>query len=194
MPPRLSNKPAMKLSLVTINRNNAAGLARTLRSVFEGQLGFEDFEQIVIDGASTDGSQSIVESFRADTRLAAVVSESDEGICDAMDKGASLAQGEFLSLPYASAFAITMISFPHHVLLGGMALPRRQGSPFVFGHGNCHVVFRHAYIPSCHMRVTTCGGNSCRASPTMAKAAILRSHAGVLGGAEPLDHPPVHGG
>ena len=46
----------MKLSIITINRNNAAGLVCTLESTLGGQSGFEDWEQIVVDGASTDGS------------------------------------------------------------------------------------------------------------------------------------------
>lgn len=45
-----------RLSIITINRNNAAGLEATLDSVWNRQPSFADFEHIVIDGASTDGS------------------------------------------------------------------------------------------------------------------------------------------
>lgn len=44
----------MKLSIITINRNNAAGLRKTIESVVAQT--FTDFEYIIIDGASTDGS------------------------------------------------------------------------------------------------------------------------------------------
>lgn len=82
----------MKLSIVTINRNNAAGLVRTIDSVRSQD--FRDFEHIVIDGASTDGS---VEAIRA--RAGALqywVSEPDAGIYAAMNKGLRKAQGEYV--------------------------------------------------------------------------------------------------
>ena len=43
----------MKLSIITINKNNAEGLRRTMESVVEQT--YKDFEYIVIDGGSTDG-------------------------------------------------------------------------------------------------------------------------------------------
>ncbi len=86
----------MKLSIVTICRNNASGLARTLQSTFNGQPEFDDWEQIVVDGASTDGSFSEVDRYHGNPHLGRCVSEPDGGIYDAMDKGASFASGDFL--------------------------------------------------------------------------------------------------
>lgn len=86
----------MKLSIVTINRNNAAGLARTLESTFAGQPGFDDWEQIVVDGASTDGSFAALDRWRGDPRLGWHVSEPDAGIYSAMNKGAAHARGDYL--------------------------------------------------------------------------------------------------
>lgn len=86
----------MKLSIVTINRNNAAGLRATLRSTFESQVGFSDWEQIVVDGASTDGSFAEVDQYRNDPRLGWCVSEPDDGIYNAMNKGAGKARGDYL--------------------------------------------------------------------------------------------------
>jgi glycosyltransferase involved in cell wall biosynthesis len=86
----------VKLSIVTICRNNAPGLARTLRSTFANQTGFPDWEQLVVDGASTDGSFAEVDRYRGDPRLGWCVSEPDAGIYDAMDKGAAHARGEHL--------------------------------------------------------------------------------------------------
>lgn len=48
----------MKLSVITINYNNAEGLAKTMDSVFRQR--FSDFEYIVIDGGSTDGSKDLI--------------------------------------------------------------------------------------------------------------------------------------
>lgn len=86
-----SAKP-VKLSIVTINRNNAAGLAKTLDSV--RMQSFRDFEQIVIDGGSTDGSREILVA-RADA-LAYWVSEPDAGVYAAMNKGLKRARGEYV--------------------------------------------------------------------------------------------------
>lgn len=86
----------MKLSIVTINRNDAAGLARTLLSSFGEQPGFEDWEQIVVDGASTDGSFAAVDRYRSDPHLGWCVSEPDKGIYNAMNKGAAHARGDYL--------------------------------------------------------------------------------------------------
>ena len=86
----------MKLSIITINRNNAAGLVRTLESSLGGQPGFDDWEQIVVDGASTDGSFSILDKWKGNPRLGWHVSEPDTGIYNAMNKGASRARGDYL--------------------------------------------------------------------------------------------------
>ena len=82
----------MKLSIITINLNHAAGLDQTLRSVLE--QGYRDFELIVIDGASTDGSAEVIR--RHSARINHLVSEPDSGIYNAMNKGLRLATGEFV--------------------------------------------------------------------------------------------------
>ena len=85
----------MILSIITINRNNAAGLEKTMRSVVS-QIG-GDFEYIVIDGASTDGSVEVIRSFEASLgeRLR-WISEPDKGIYNAMNKGIRMATGDYL--------------------------------------------------------------------------------------------------
>lgn len=82
-----------RLSIITVNLNDAAGLHKTLVSVWERQS-FSDFEHIVIDGASTDGSVEVIKEY-AD-RLAYWVSEPDKGIYNAMNKGIAAAKGEYL--------------------------------------------------------------------------------------------------
>ena len=82
----------MLVSVITINRNNAEGLARTLAST-SGQS-FGQFEQIVIDGGSTDGSAELVKS--AAFRIDRGISEPDSGIYNAMNKGIRMARGKYL--------------------------------------------------------------------------------------------------
>ena len=81
-----------KLSIVTINFNDAQGLEKTIKSVISQT--FEDFEYIVIDGNSTDGSKKILQKYKC--KLDIAISEPDTGIYNAMNKGASFASGEYL--------------------------------------------------------------------------------------------------
>lgn len=81
----------MKLSVITINFNNKSGLEATLRSV-RGQKS-RDFEYIVIDGGSSDGSRELIEA-NADI-ISHWVSEKDRGIYHAMNKGVARASGHY---------------------------------------------------------------------------------------------------
>lgn len=82
----------MKLSIITINYNNAEGLEKTIRSIVEQSN--TQFEYIVIDGGSTDESKNIIE--RYSTQINYWVSEPDKGIYNAMNKGIMAAKGEYL--------------------------------------------------------------------------------------------------
>lgn len=82
----------MKVTVITVCFNSAATLADTLRSV--ASQSHPDIEHIVIDGGSTDGTVSIVEKER--DRISQFVSEPDDGIYDAMNKGLRLATGEII--------------------------------------------------------------------------------------------------
>jgi len=82
----------MKLSIVTINYNNAADLAKTILSVL-GQT-WLDFEYIIIDGGSTDGSVGVIEQY--EDRISYWLSEPDAGVFNAMNKGIERAAGEYL--------------------------------------------------------------------------------------------------
>lgn len=82
----------MKLSIITVNLNNRDGLQRTIDSVISQT--FRDFEWIVIDGGSTDGSRELIEQYS--DHFAYWVSEPDKGIYNAMNKGIKVAKGEYL--------------------------------------------------------------------------------------------------
>lgn len=78
------------ISVITVCYNSQATIERALQSVVDQQ--WPQVEHIVIDGASTDGTREILERFRP--KLAALVSEPDKGIYDAMNKGLARATGE----------------------------------------------------------------------------------------------------
>lgn len=90
----------MKLSIITINRNNADGLKRTLESV-AAQTN-KEFEHIIVDGASTDESVNVIKEYAQrvnseELRVKSViwVSEPDTGIYNAMNKGIRMSHGEY---------------------------------------------------------------------------------------------------
>ena len=82
----------IKLSVITINYNNREGLSKTVESVKAQTLG--DFEWIVIDGGSTDGSKELIED--NSQYITYHVSEPDKGIYNAMNKGVLASHGEYL--------------------------------------------------------------------------------------------------
>ena len=82
----------MKLSIITINFNNRDGLQRTINSVLSQS--FKDFEWIVIDGGSTDGSRNLLEIYKK--YFSYWCSEPDKGVYNAQNKGISVAKGEYI--------------------------------------------------------------------------------------------------
>lgn len=82
----------MKLSIITVNLNNAVGLEKTAESIVSQT--FTDFEWIVIDGGSTDGSVDVIRKY--EDHIAYWVSEKDSGIYNAMNKGVKIAKGEYV--------------------------------------------------------------------------------------------------
>lgn len=90
----------MKISVITVAYNAEKTIGDTILSVLEQD--HPEIEYIIIDGASTDGTMSIVERFRE--KIAVIVSEPDKGIYDAMNKGISLATGDVVGILNADDF------------------------------------------------------------------------------------------
>ena len=84
-------KTSQKLSVITVNYNNAKGLRQTIESV--AAQTFHNYEYIIIDGGSTDGSVDVINKY-AD-KITYWVSEKDRGIYHAMNKGVTAAHGEY---------------------------------------------------------------------------------------------------
>ncbi len=83
----------MKFSIITVNYNNREGLARTIKSVVNQT--FSDYEFIIIDGGSTDGSVDIIKEFQH--HISYWVSEKDKGVYFAMNKGILKAHGDYIN-------------------------------------------------------------------------------------------------
>jgi glycosyltransferase involved in cell wall biosynthesis len=110
------------ISVITINLNNLHGLCKTVESVLFQQ--FKSFEYIVVDGASTDGSIPYLQSIH--DKLTHLVSEIDGGIYEAMNKGISLAQGEYILF-------LNSGDFFHDSLSLGKLAAQKSGYAIVYG-------------------------------------------------------------
>jgi glycosyltransferase involved in cell wall biosynthesis len=80
------------ISIITINYNNSNGLKKTLDSA--SQQTSKDFQHVIIDGGSSDDSRLVIAGYAHKNVLA--VSEKDNGIYHAMNKGIGLSSGEYL--------------------------------------------------------------------------------------------------
>lgn len=94
------------LSIITINRNNALGLEKTMQSVFSQT--YNNFDYVVVDGASTDGSVAVIRRFadQFGERLK-WISEPDKGIYNAMNKGIRMSTGEYIMILNSSDLLVS---------------------------------------------------------------------------------------
>ncbi len=84
----------MKISIITITFNSAKTIRRALESV-QSQT-YKDIEHLIVDGASTDGTRQIIESYAAAHKNVRWISEPDEGIYNALNKGIAIANGDVI--------------------------------------------------------------------------------------------------
>ena len=82
------------LSIITVSYNSARTIQETIESVLEQDYHF--IEYVVIDGGSTDGTLDILERYRE--KISVIISESDSGIYDAMNKGIQVSTGELVCM------------------------------------------------------------------------------------------------
>lgn len=88
-------RTTMKLSIITINWNNADGLEKTMRSVVKQNE--KEFEYVVVDGGSTDESVEVIKKYALQREIV-WSSERDNGIYNGMNKGIQKARGEYIMI------------------------------------------------------------------------------------------------
>ena len=84
----------MKVSIITVCYNSAKTIEQTIQSVLSQD--YPDIEYIVIDGASKDGTQGIIQKYQS--YIAKTLSEPDRGMYDAMNKGIAMATGDVIGI------------------------------------------------------------------------------------------------
>jgi glycosyltransferase involved in cell wall biosynthesis len=84
--------PAPILSVITIVYNNVRDIERTILSVINQT--YPNIEYIIVDGLSNDGTPDVISKYQ--NRVSKLISEKDEGIYDAMNKGLAAATGDYV--------------------------------------------------------------------------------------------------
>jgi len=92
-----------KITIITACYNSEKTIEQTIQSVLNQT--YDNIEYIVIDGASTDGTMEIVEKYR--DRIDIIVSEEDDGVYDAFNKGIKVATGDFINFMNADDYFST---------------------------------------------------------------------------------------
>lgn len=156
----------MTLSIITINYNNLSGLRKTVESVFAQTN--RDFEYIIIDGASTDGSKEYLDTIKAKdasgnlqtykfTNLQ-VVSEPDTGIYNAMNKGIRVSHGDYLLMLNSGDYLVDSNVIAHILpeldgtdIIQGNTIVERNGKLFIhrgYGHSDLSFIeIQHGDFP-----------------------------------------------
>lgn len=98
----------MKVSVITVCYNRKATIEQSIKSVLDQD--YPDIEYIVVDGNSSDGTQDIIESYS--DKISQYVSERDNGMYDAINKGLNMATGDIVGLMHSDDvfYDVTVIS------------------------------------------------------------------------------------
>ncbi len=89
-----------KISVITVVKNSVYTIEKTINSVLDQK--YENLEYIIIDGNSDDGTKKVLENYKG--KVSSIISENDNGIWDAMNKGLKLASGEIITFLNADDF------------------------------------------------------------------------------------------
>ena len=129
------------ISIITVCYNASKEIVPTLESV--KQQTFTDFEHIIVDGASSDSTLEIVKAHRLPSTI--ILSEKDNGIYDAMNKGLKMAKGEYV------VFLNSGDSFHNNMVLERVAEAAKDDNPGVI-YGQTIIVDRNRqYISTRHL-------------------------------------------
>lgn len=118
---------SLKVSIITITYNAEATLEDTIQSVLTQS--YENIEYLIIDGKSTDGTLDIISKYK--NRISKVLSEKDNGLYDAINKGINLATGDVIALLHADDFYLNKHVIKEYVEL--------------FNKSNCEAVYANLY-------------------------------------------------
>ena len=114
----------MKVSIITVSFNSAKTIADTIDSVLSQD--FPEIEYIIVDGGSTDGTVDIIR--QNENRISQWISEKDQGMYDAMNKGIAMATGDVIGILNSDDVYMNT-----HVISDLMRVMQSQNTEVVFG-------------------------------------------------------------
>lgn len=116
----------MRISIITSCYNRE----KTIRNAIESVLAqdYADIEYIVVDGASTDRSMSVINEYR--NQVAHIISEPDHGMYEAINKGIRVATGDVIGLVHSDDFL-----YDKHIISDIVKKFQETGADFVYGDG-----------------------------------------------------------
>ena len=134
----------MTISIITVVWNNKDTIAGAIKSVLNQS--YPNIEYIIIDGRSTDGTLNVIKKYSQ--RIDLVVSEKDDGLWDAMNKGVSLASGNYIGFLNADDF------LAHKDVINDIAMTlQKHKADAIYGYldivdeNNTAKVVRHYRVP-----------------------------------------------
>ena len=101
----------MKISIITITYNSAKTLSRALESV-QSQT-YPEIEHVIVDGASTDGTKSLIENYAKHHKNVRWISEKDKGIYNALNKGIAMSTGDVIGFLHSDDMLKSADSIGH---------------------------------------------------------------------------------
>ena len=96
-----------KISVITVVKNNKKDIERNINSVLNQT--YKNYEHIIIDGKSEDGTLEVIRKYQ--NKISYWISQKDDGLYDAMNKGLDLAKGDIIGILNLSANSINLIVF-----------------------------------------------------------------------------------
>ena len=118
----------MKVSIITSCFNRESTIGQTIESVLAQD--YPDIEYLIIDGASCDNSLSVIRQYKNEKRITKILSEPDNGMYEAINKGIRLASGDIVGLLHSDDFF-----YNTHVISDIVRIFNETGADFVYGNG-----------------------------------------------------------
>lgn len=143
----------MKISIITVVFNNAKTINIAIDSVLSQT--YKNVEYIIIDGGSTDGTVEIVKSYKE--KINYFLSEKDQGIYDAMNKGIKIATGEIIGIlnsddRYCNKYVLEDIIYTFskgkdYDCVYGNLLYLKNDKPYRYWKGGKPRTFKYGWMP-----------------------------------------------
>lgn len=118
----------MKVTIITSCFNRESTIGQTIESVLAQD--YPDIEYLIVDGASCDNSLSVIRHYKDEKRIAKIVSEPDNGMYEAINKGIRLASGDVVGLLHSDDFF-----YDAHVISDIVRIFNETGADIVYGNG-----------------------------------------------------------